>query len=164
MRRTGKAVGYALAAAWLAVPAAMTQADLQVDDKGFARMQLGEEKWEGYPGIPGIDRMVVYGDPTKEGVYVIRVRFQPGVMSMPHFHPEDRLATVLKGTWWTGTGEDFKPNATEPIRAGGWMLHPAKGPHFDGAKDEQVILQLAGVGPSGTTFIRPELGRTGKSR
>lgn len=164
MRRAGKAVGYALAAAWLAVPAAMTQADLQVDDKGFARMQLGEEKWEGYPGIPGIDRMTVYGDPAKPGVYVIRVRFQAGMMSMPHFHPEDRLATVLRGTWWTGTGEDFKPDATEPIRPGGWMMHPGGAAHFDGAKDEEVILQLAGVGPSGTTFIRPELGRTGKSR
>jgi quercetin dioxygenase-like cupin family protein len=164
MRRAGRIISYAVAAAWLAVPATMTQADLQVDDKGFTRMQLGQEKWEDYPGIPGIGRMTVYGDPAKPGVYVIRVRFQPGTMSMPHFHPEDRLATVLKGTWWTGTGEDFKPNATEAIRAGGWMLHPAGAAHFDGAKDEEVILQLAGVGPSGTTFIRPELGRTGKSR
>jgi quercetin dioxygenase-like cupin family protein len=154
----------AAAAALAGLPAAMTQADLHVDDKGFVRMQLGEEKWEGYPGIPGVDRMTVYGDPSKPGVYVIRVRFQPGTMSMPHYHPEERLATVLKGTWWTGTGEDFKPEATEPVRAGGWMVHPAKAPHFDGAKDEEVVLQLAGVGPSGTTFIRPELGRTGKSR
>jgi hypothetical protein len=43
------------------------------------------------------------------------------------------------------------------------MKHPAKAPHFDGAKDEEVILQLIGVGPSDTIFIKPELGRTGKS-
>lgn len=164
MRRSNRRICFAVAIALLALPCAMTQAELKVDEKGFVRMQLGEEKWEEYPGIPGIDRMTVYGDPSKPGVYVIRVRFQPGVMSMPHFHPEDRLATVLKGTWWTGTGEDFKPEATEPIRAGGWMLHPAGAAHFDGAKDEEVVLQLAGVGPSGTTFIRPELGRTGRSR
>lgn len=164
MKRVARIVWLMTAAAALAVPGALIQADLQVDDKGFARMQLGQEKWEGYPGIPGIDRMTVYGDPAKAGVYVIRVRFQPGTMSMPHFHPEDRLATVLKGTWWTGTGEDFKPDATEPIRTGGWMMHPAGAAHFDGAKDEEVILQLAGVGPSGTTFIKPELGRTGRSR
>ncbi|MGH8678102.1 MAG: hypothetical protein ACREUQ_07105, partial [Burkholderiales bacterium] len=30
--------------------------------------------------------------------------------------------------------------------------------------DEQVIVQIAGLGPSATTFIRPELGRTGKSQ
>ena len=164
MKGVTRMVSFAAAAAALAVPAAVIQADLQVDGKGFARMQLGQEKWEEYPGIPGIDRMTVYGDPAKPGVYVIRVRFQPGTMSMPHFHPEDRLATVLKGTWWTGTGEEFAPESTEAIRPGGWMMHPAGAAHFDGAKDEEVILQLAGVGPSGTTFIRPELGRTGRSR
>jgi quercetin dioxygenase-like cupin family protein len=145
-------------------PSALLHADLKVDDKGFVTLQLGDEKWEEYPGVPGIKRMTVYGDPSKPGAYVIRVKFSPGVMSMPHYHPEDRLATVLKGTWWTGTSETFEPDKTEPIRPGGFMMHPAGAAHFDGAKDEEVILQLAGVGPSGTTFIRPELGRTGKSK
>lgn len=144
-------------------PSTLLHADLKVDEKGFATLQLGDEKWEEYPGIPGIKRMTVYGDPSKPGVYVIRVMFLPGTMSMPHYHPEDRLATVLKGTWWTGTGKDFDPGITEPIRAGGYMMHPAGAAHYDGAKDEEVILQIAGVGPSGTIFIRPELGRTGKS-
>lgn len=146
------------------VPATLLHADLKTDDKGFETLQPGEEVWGDYPGVPGIGIMVVYGKPSEPGAYVIRVRFQPGTMSMPHYHPEDRLATVLKGTWWTGTGEDFDPNATQPVRAGGYMMHPAKEPHFDGAKDEEVILQLAGVGPSGTHFIRPELGRTGSSK
>ena len=116
------------------------------------------------PGIPGIKRMTVYGDPSKPGPYVIRVKFEPGTMSMPHFHPEDRLVTVLKGTWWTGKGKDFTPASTDPIRPGGYMLHPAGAAHFDGAKDEEVILQIAGVGPSGTEFIKPDLPRTGSSR
>ncbi|MEK6209744.1 MAG: cupin domain-containing protein [Pseudomonadota bacterium] len=152
----------ALAAA--AMPITCSHADLKVDDKGFVTLQVGDEVWEDYPGIPGIKRMKVYGDPSKAGAYVIRVRFSPGTMSMPHYHPEDRLATVIKGTWWTGTGENFDPSKTEPIRPGGYMMHPSGAAHFDGAKDEEVILQLAGVGPSGTTFIRPELGRTGKSK
>jgi quercetin dioxygenase-like cupin family protein len=162
--RVNQLVSAVLFAAAALSPASLLYADLKVDEKGFTRMQLGDEKWEEYPGIPGVSRMVVYGDPSKAGAYVIRVRFLPGTMSMPHFHPEDRLATVLKGTWWTGTGENFDPENTEPIRAGGFMLHPAGEAHFDGAKDEEVILQLAGVGPSGTTFYKPELGRTGKSR
>jgi quercetin dioxygenase-like cupin family protein len=152
------------ATAALLLPFSVTQADLQTDDKGFVTLQLGEETWKEYPGIPGIDVMNVYGDPSKPGVYVVRARFRPGTMSMPHYHPEDRLATVVKGTWWTGTGPEFEPGKTNPIRTGGYMMHPAGEAHFDGAKDEEVILQLAGVGPSGTTFIRPELGRTGSSR
>lgn len=148
----------------LVLPFSVTQADLQTDAKGFATLQLGEETWKEYPGIPGINVMSVYGDLSKAGVYVIRVRFSPGTMSMPHFHGEDRLATVLKGTWWTGTESDFNPARTQPIRAGGYMMHPAGESHFDGAKDEEVVLQIVGVGPSTTMFVRPELGRTGSSR
>lgn len=164
MNRIRSLAVYVLFAAAALTPAAILHADLKVDDRGFATLQPGDENWGDYPGIPGIKRMVVYGDPSKAGVYVIRVKFLPGTMSMPHYHPEDRLATVIKGTWWTGTGKEFDPDKTEPIRAGGFMLHPSGEAHYDGAKDEEVVLQLAGVGPSGTTFIRPELGQTGKSR
>lgn len=164
MTRIKRFTASALFLAAALAPSMLLHADLKVDDKGFVTLQLGDENWGDYPGIPGIKRMVVYGDPSKPGAYVIRVKFLPGTMSMPHYHPEDRLATVIKGTWWTGTGENFDPEKTEPIHAGGFMMHPAGAAHFDGAKDEEVILQLAGVGPSGTTFIRPELGRTGKSR
>lgn len=153
----------ALAGIFALAPAALTQADLKVDDKGFATLQAGEEVWSEYPGIAGIHRMIVYGDPSKPGVYVIRAKFAPGVMSMPHFHPEDRLATVIKGTWWSGTGPDFTPDKTEAMRPGAYMLHPAGEAHFDGAKDEEVIVQLIGYGPSGTNFIRPELGTVGNS-
>ncbi len=161
LKRLCLALGVAGAAI---VPSTLVHADLSVDDKGFVTLQLGAEKWEDYPGIPGIKRMTVYGDPAKPGPYVIRVKFEPGTMSMPHYHPEDRIVTVLKGTWWTGKGPDFTPGNTEAIRAGGYMMHPAKEAHFDGAKDEVVILQIAGVGPSGTQFINPDLGRTGSSR
>jgi len=32
-----------------------------------------------------------------------------GNMSQPHWHPNDRMITVLKGTWWVGTGDKFDP-------------------------------------------------------
>jgi len=148
------AAAYAPAIAW---PDAVT------DEKGFVTLKLGHEAWKEYPGIPGIQYMLVDGDLQKPGPYVIRVKFSPGTMSMPHFHPEDRLATVLKGTWYTGIGEVFDPDSTVPLPPGSFMKHPAGEAHFDGAKDEEVILQLIGVGPSGTTFLKPELGRTGRS-
>jgi len=146
-----------------AAPATLVGAGLNVDEEGFVTLKHGEEDWKDASGLPGIQFMVVEGDPKKTGPYVVRVKFSPGTMSMPHYHPEDRLATVIKGTWWTGKGETFDPKRTEPLRAGSFMKHPARAPHFDGAKDEEVIVQLIGVGPSDTVFIKPELGRTGKS-
>ena len=153
-----------VAALAVAVPLTAVFAQRVVDEKGFVTLRLGHEQWSEYPGIPGIKVMIVEGDPKQPGPYVIRVKFEPGTMSMPHFHPEDRLVTVLKGTWWTGTGETFDPGATEPLPPGSYMKHPSKEAHYDGAKDEEVILQIAGIGPSGTTFFKPELGMTGKSR
>jgi len=106
----------------------------------------------------GVERATISGDPNKAGLYVIRVKFPPGTMSLNHFHPEDRHVVVLKGTWYTGTGDEFTPDKTIPLKPGSYMKHPAGFHHFDGAKDEEVILQIVGIGPTGTTRLRPELG------
>ena len=41
---------------------------------------------------------VLFGDPSKAGPYVMRVKWFPGNMSRPHFHPNDRFFVVLSGT------------------------------------------------------------------
>ena len=61
---------------------------------------------------------VLFGDPTKPGPYVARIKWLPGNMSRPHFHPNDRFFVVISGTWWMGTGEEFDPNNTVPAPAG----------------------------------------------
>jgi hypothetical protein len=66
--------------------------------------------------------------------------------------------TVLKGTWYTGTGEIFDPDNALPLKTGSYMMHPAKAVHWDGAKDEEVIVQIIGIGPGATISIRPEGG------
>ena len=133
------------------------------DAPGFIRIAPEEVQWKDLPGYEGVKFAVMDGDPSKPGVYVVRVKFPPGVMSRPHFHPEDRFAVVLKGTWYTGTGDTFEPEKTVGLKPGSFMKHPANGHHYDGAKDEEVILQLIGTGPSGTTLIHPEDGHIGRS-
>jgi quercetin dioxygenase-like cupin family protein len=92
-------------------------------------------------------QIAVFGDPAKPGLYAIRRRFKPGEMSRPHYHDKDRLVTVIKGTWYTGEGDVFDPAKTTPIKTGGFMWHPAGLHHWDGAKDEEVIVQIIGLGP-----------------
>ena len=92
-------------------------------------------------------QVTVFGDPAKPGLYAIRRRFKPGEMSRPHYHDKERLVTVIKGTWYTGEGDVFDPAKTTAIRTGGFMLHPAGLHHWDGAKDEEVIVQIIGMGP-----------------
>src|SRR5258708_4677114 len=95
--------------------------------------------------------VTVLGDPSKAGMYITRNHFAPGAMSRPHFHDQDRYVTVIKGTWWTGEGDKFEPEKAVPIRTAGFMVHPAGYHHYDGAKDEEVIVQIMGMGPVKTT-------------
>ena len=127
------------------------------DPNGFVTLQDSEIKWEPYPAADGtgVELARIYGDPAKPGLYVVRIRFPPGVMSTPHYHPEDRVAVVLKGAWWTGTGGTTNRAGTNPVRVGGIMVHPKGQLHYDGAKGEEVILQMSGVGPSGHVLANP---------
>ena len=124
----------------------------------FIRTSPEEIRWVRDTDGSGVERATMDGDSSKPGLYVIRVKFPPGTMSLNHFHPEDRHVVVIKGTWYTGTGDDFLPEKTVPLKPGAYMKHPANLHHFDGAKDEEVILQIVGIGPTGTTRLRPELG------
>jgi quercetin dioxygenase-like cupin family protein len=128
----------------------------QTDARGFVRIAPEQVKWVDEPDGLGVQRAVIQGDPSKAGIYVVRVKFPPGVMSNNHRHKEDRHAVVLKGTWWTGTGDAFTPEKTVPLKAGSYMMHPAGASHFDGAKDEEVVLQLIGYGPSETNRLREQ--------
>jgi quercetin dioxygenase-like cupin family protein len=122
------------------------------DGTEFFRVLPGEEKWVDYKGDGaqfGIKEAFIFGDPTKPGLYVIRLNFPPGIMSSPHSHPETRIGTVIKGTWWTGTGDKFDPASTVGIPVGGIMVHPAGKMHYDGAKGEEAIVQMMGIGPTG---------------
>ena len=101
----------------------------------------------------GPEQAVLFGDPSKPGVYVIRVHFPPGFHSNPHFHSQDRHATVIKGVWWNGTGDKLDFKQARPIKAGSYVLHPAGGVHWDGAGDEDTIIQIIGVGPVETTAV-----------
>jgi len=135
----------------------------QDTEHGFVRITPDQVQWRDLPGYAGMQGAVLDGDPRRPGVYVIRVKFPPGVMTRPHFHPEDRYVLVISGTWWVGAGDSFEPEKTVPLTAGSFLKQPAGSHHFDGAKDEEVVLQIVGVGPSGTTFIRPQDGPIGSS-
>lgn len=115
--------------------------------------------WQDYPGLPGVKFVVLAGNPKEPGLYVIRAKFAPHTMSRPHWHPEARYVQVVSGTWWAGTGAKLDPEATVPLKAGSFAIHAPREVHYDGAKDEEAIVQITGIGPSGTTVVTPEEGK-----
>jgi len=123
-------------------------------DKGFVRVEPEQVPFKS-PLNVGPQQAVLFGDPSKEGVYVIRVKFPPGTHSNPHFHSQDRHATVIKGIWWNGTGEELDFSKAVPMKAGSYVLHPAGGIHWDGAGEEEAVVQIIGVGPVETIPVGP---------
>jgi hypothetical protein len=102
---------------------------------------------------PGTQQAILAGDPSKPGPYVAMNKWLPSNMSWPHFHPNDRFILVLKGTWWMGTGATFDPAGTVPVPAGTFVTHFGKKVHYDGAKDEEVVLLITGDGPATSTRV-----------
>jgi quercetin dioxygenase-like cupin family protein len=124
----------------------------ELDPAAVAYKLPDQIQWKALADYPGIETSVVAGDPLKAGLYVIMVRFHAGNhFSRPHFHPHDRFITVLQGTWWVGSGTKFDPDATVPMPAGSFVTHFGQQVHFDGAKDEDVILVITGEGPGTVT-------------
>jgi hypothetical protein len=99
----------------------------------------------------GSAQAILFGDPSKPGIYGVLTKWHPGHMSRPHFHPNDRFITVISGTWWCGTGTKYDPASTVAIPAGSFVTHVGKQIHYDGAKDEEVVLEIVGEGPATST-------------
>ena len=101
-------------------------------------------------------RVNIYGNPNEPGIYVIQITFPPGHGSRPHFHSTARYITLLKGTWWVSTGPNadvYNPDDMKRVEQGTFIYEPPNGHHYDMAKDEEVVVQIMGMGPVVTTSI-----------
>ena len=98
----------------------------------------------------GAETAVLYGDPTKAELYVVRLRLPAGAKVLPHIHPEEvRTLTVISGTLYFGFGEKWDESKLKAYPAGTFFSEVPTTPHFVAAKDGEVIFQATGIGPSG---------------
>ena len=109
-------------------------------------------EFKGLPGAP--QSAVLYGDPTKPGVFVQRIKFAAGMKGLPHWHPDEvRTVVVISGTLYFGVGEQWDESKFNVYPAGTFFSEVPKTPHYTWAKDGEVIIQVTGIGPSGRTDI-----------
>jgi quercetin dioxygenase-like cupin family protein len=127
-------------------------ADAQSADSGTVKLPQDIEFKGPLQGPP--QTVVVFGDPTKPGVFVSRVKFSAGWKDPPHWHPDSvRTAVVLSGTLYFASGEKWDETKFKAYPPGTFYSEPSKAPHYTWAKDGDVIIQVTGVGPSGKTFV-----------
>jgi len=93
----------------------------------------------------GRQRAQLFGDSSRSGPWVDRVKIPAHMRVLAHTHPQDELVTVIEGTWYVGEGERFDPAKLKGYPAGSFIVIPAGTPHFLAANDGPVVVQLSGT-------------------
>jgi quercetin dioxygenase-like cupin family protein len=107
------------------------------------------------PSVPkGAKLAVLYGDPNKEGLFVIRVKIPANYRVPAHSHPTDEVVTVLSGTLLVGMGDKLAPASAKPFPAGSLIVAPAKANHFVLTKQPTVI-EISSMGPLAINYVNP---------
>ena len=135
---------------------------LVAQGSGEQRVAPSEVKWPapaagsvGTSGNAGTQTVVLKGDPTKPGLYSMLLRVGPNTKIEAHAHPDDRVATVISGTWYFGYGAKFDEKALKMLPPGSFYTEPPNTNHFAMTRGEGVTIQITGTGPSGTTYADP---------
>ena len=113
-------------------------------------------KWVEPATLPGARLAVVQGDPSKEGLFVYRLRMPAEYRIPPHVHKASENVTVLLGTFYMAVGEKFDPSKGQALPVGGFMAIPPEHPHYAWAGAQETVVQVHGVGPTDLRFVNPE--------
>ena len=111
------------------------------------------EAGAGTSGVGGIQTRILKGDPTKNGLYTIQLTVPANTKIQAHTHPDDRVATVISGTWQIGYGTVFDEKKLKALVPGSFYTEPPNVPHFAQTGSTAVVVQITGYGPTGTTYV-----------
>jgi hypothetical protein len=131
--------GLILAPLLAALPATLLADPARAIDPAQTQVTLPDQyQWK--PALPSAPAQSV------ETVPVFGATDKPG----PHTYVTDRLCFVISGTWWVNSGENFEPEATVPVPAGGFVRRVAHTPHYDGVRKggkEPAVIGIFGQAP-----------------
>jgi quercetin dioxygenase-like cupin family protein len=143
----------AIAVVLLAAPAAATAQTM--DEHKIVSPEAIE--WAPGPASipPGAEAAVLYGDPSKEGLFALRLKLPQGYHIAPHSHPKPEVVTVISGTLRLGMGETADEDEVEALPAGSFFAMAPGMAHYV-YTDEETVLQLNSTGPWSLTYVDPK--------
>ena len=145
-----------LVALVIAAPALAHDATPAKAATGHPIYNLGDIQWvDAPPSVPaGAKMAVLKGDPSSEGIFVIRLKAPDGYRVMPHWHPTWEHVTVISGTLNMGMGETFDKTKGKAIQTGGFAAMPPMMRHFAWMTGETVV-EVVGSGPWQLYYVNP---------
>jgi hypothetical protein len=154
--------GLVLAPLVAALPAALIASPAHAIDPNETQVTLPDQyQWK--PGLLGapahsVETVPLFGATDKPGLYVVLIKWHPGFMSAPHTYVTDRLCFIISGTWWVNSGEQFEPEKTIPVPAGGFVRRAAHTAHYDGVRkggNEPAVIGIFGQAPIEFKLVDP---------
>ena len=138
------------------VAVGLVSAAPHADDKDHVIRTPADLTWVDGPASlkKGAKMVIVEGDPSKDGPFVLRIKLPDGFRIMPHTHPKDERVTVLAGTLYLGMGEKLDEKVAKEMPAGSFGRTGAGMKHFGFVKGE-TVLQLHGTGPWAIDYVDP---------
>lgn len=132
-----------------------TATQLRADDAHHTVVPANAVKWGAAPPSlpPGAQAAVLYGNPAKEGPFVLRLKFPAGFTIPPHRHSKDEVVTILSGR--VAIAPAANRASAAPLPAASFVHLPAGMPHYARAQIESIV-QINGVGPFDVTYIDPK--------
>ena len=111
----------------------------------------------GSSGLAGVHTKVLFGDPSKAGFYSILLFVPAHTTIQAHSHRDDRMATVVSGTWHFGYGDRFDANSLKILPPGSVYSEPGgtKHNHFALTENDAVVVHICGYGPTNTRYFDP---------
>ena len=113
-------------------------------------------QWAAGPAAlpPGARTALLYGDPTKPELFVMRLWLPANFRIPPHTHPKPEIVTVISGSPMLGMGTDGDRAKAQTLAPGTFVSMDPNTPHYAFTNGEAVI-QLSTVGPWAVNYVNP---------
>ena len=121
-----------------------------------AQVNPADLKWGPAPAIfpKGARMAVLSGDPTKPGIFTVRLKMPAGYKVPAHHHPTDEYVTVISGDLHLGMGDKLVPARSKALLPGGFAMAPKGMNHFAWTKNGAVV-QVMAEGPFVLVYVDP---------
>ena len=118
-----------------------------------------EVKWGPAPAVlpAGAQAAVLFGDPSKEGLFVLRLKLPKGYRVAPHlaFRAGDRHRP--RGDVPFGHGRNCRSSSkAQPLPAGSFIALPPGHVHHVFIDEENTVIQISTNGPWDLNYVNPK--------
>ncbi|MGC4038504.1 MAG: cupin domain-containing protein [Chitinophagaceae bacterium] len=129
------------------------QTELRMTQQEIIDTKASGPSAPGSSNLSAVQVVVIYGDPAKPGLYTILLKVAANTKIPAHLHPDERVGTVVSGTWYFGYGDKFDESKLKKLPVGSVYAEVAGQNHFAMTGNEPVICEITGYGPSGVTYV-----------